>query len=197
MSLSVEHVLLIIVQKNRRYFRESRKVYLGDMTTCYGGTSETVTASIGSAWVKFRELIGMLVGKQGLLLKQRGKIYQCCVRPVLLYCCKTWELTVVNEARLMCGVRLIEQVSTDLLCDRVGVVVKIEGMTIQSHLWWYGHAMHGNISSQNMWVFGNWNNWEKEEGSTKEIMGSMHKGFGTIWFEIRGCIQSKEMKRAT
>ena len=50
------------------------------MTTCYGGTSETVTASIGSAWVKFRELIGVLVGKQGLPLKQQGKIYQCCVR---------------------------------------------------------------------------------------------------------------------
>ena len=33
-------------------------------------------------------------------MKQRGKIYQCCVRPVLLYCCETWELTVADEARL-------------------------------------------------------------------------------------------------
>ena len=55
------------------------------------------------------------VRKQGLSLKWQGKIYQCCVRPVLLYCWKTWKLTVADEARLrgmerrmirvMCGVR--------------------------------------------------------------------------------------------
>ena len=42
----------------------------------------------------------MLLGKQGLSLKQRGKIYQCRVRPVLLYRCETWELNVADEARL-------------------------------------------------------------------------------------------------
>ena len=76
--------------------------YLGDMISC-GEASEAVSARIGSAWKKFRELSGVLVGKQDLSLKQRGKIYQCCVRQVLLYCCETWELTVVDEARL-CGV---------------------------------------------------------------------------------------------
>ena len=35
----------------------------------------------------------MLVRKQGLSLKERGKISQCCVRPVLLYCFEKWELT--------------------------------------------------------------------------------------------------------
>ena len=29
--------------------------------------------------------------------------------------------------RMMRGVRLVERVSTDVLCDRVGVVVKTEG----------------------------------------------------------------------
>ena len=38
--------------------------------------------------------------------------------------------------------------STDVLRDRVGVVVKSEGMIIQSHLRWYGHVMHGDINSQ-------------------------------------------------
>ena len=42
----------------------------------------------------------------------------CCVRPVLLYCCEMWELTVTDEARLggvehrmirmMCWVRLVK-----------------------------------------------------------------------------------------
>ena len=58
--------------------------YLVDMISCFGGASEAVIARIGSAWRKLRELSGVLVGKQGLSLMQRGKIYQCCVRPVLL-----------------------------------------------------------------------------------------------------------------
>ena len=80
----------------------------------------------------------MLVGKQGLSLKQRGNIYQCCVRPVLLHCCETWELTVADEVRLrgverrmiriICGVRLVDRVTTDVLRDRVGVVVKNNGI---------------------------------------------------------------------
>ena len=127
------------------------------MISCYGGASEAVSARIDSARKKFRELSGVLVGKQGLCSKQRGKIYQCCVRPVLLYCCETWELTVANEARLrgvdcrmirmMCGVRLVDRVSTDVLRDRVGVAVKIEDMIIQSRLSWYGHVMRGDINS--------------------------------------------------
>ena len=41
----------------------------------------------------------MLIGKQGLSLKQRGMIYQCCVRLVLLYYCKYWKLTLADKAR--------------------------------------------------------------------------------------------------
>ena len=55
-----------------------------------------------------------------------------CVRHVLLCCYETWELAVVDEVRLrgeeprmirtMCGVRLVERLSTNVLRDRVGVV---------------------------------------------------------------------------
>ena len=62
--------------------------YLGDMISCYGGASQAVSARIRSGWKKFRELSGALVRKQGLSLKQQLKIYQCCFRPVLLYCVK-------------------------------------------------------------------------------------------------------------
>ena len=132
--------------------------YLGDMISCYGGASEAVTVEIGSAWRKFRELSGMLVRRQVLSLKQRGKIYQCCVRTVLLYCCEMWELTVADEARLrdvdrrmiimMCEVKLVDRVSTDVLRDRLGVVVNIKDMIIQSRLRWYDHVMRGDINSQ-------------------------------------------------
>ena len=46
-----------------------------------------MSTRIGNGWKKFRAFIGLLVEKQGLSLKQWGKIYQCCARPILLYCC--------------------------------------------------------------------------------------------------------------
>ena len=83
-------------------------------------------------------------------MKQRWKIYLCCIRTVLLNCCKTQELSIANEARLrgmqfrmirmMCEVRLDERVSTDVLRDRVGVVVKIEDNPKPSVVVWSWHA---------------------------------------------------------
>ena len=115
-----------------------------------------MSARIDNVWKKFRQLSGVLVRKWGLSLKQLGKIYQCCVRPVLLYCCETWGLTVADEARLcgvercmirMCGVRLVNRVSTNVLHDRVGVAVKIEDI-IQSRLQRYSYVVHGGMNSQ-------------------------------------------------
>ena len=46
------------------------------MFRSYGrALSEAMSAKISSAWKKFRELGGVLVGKQGLSLKQFDKIY--------------------------------------------------------------------------------------------------------------------------
>ena len=50
--------------------------------------------------------------------------------------------------RMMCGVRLVDRMLTDVLRDRVCVIVKIEDMIIQSRLLWYGHVMRGDINSQ-------------------------------------------------
>ena len=49
--------------------------------------------------------------------------------------------------RMMCGLRLVERVSTDVLCDMVGVVVQIEDMIIKTRLRWYGHFMRRDINS--------------------------------------------------
>ena len=70
-------------------------------------------------------------------------------------------------------------------------------MIIQSHLRWYGNVMHGDINSQICEVMEVANNWEKEEGSTKEIVRRVFKeGFGTIWLEKRRCVRLKEIARA-
>ena len=123
-------------------------------------------------------------------MKQRGKIYQCCVRPVLLYCCETWELTVADEARLrgverrmirmMCVVRLIDRMLTDVFRDRVGVVVKIEDLIIQSCLQCYSHVMHGDINSQ------------IREVMDVEITGKRKKGRPRKWWEE--CVK-KDLER--
>ena len=39
--------------------------FLGDMISCYDEVSEAVRTRTGSAWKKFRDLSGVLVGKQG------------------------------------------------------------------------------------------------------------------------------------
>ena len=43
---------------------------------------------------------GVLIGMQYLPLKLWGKVYRYCVRPVLLYCSKAWELDVAYEVKL-------------------------------------------------------------------------------------------------
>ena len=49
--------------------------------------------------------------------------------------------------RMRCGVRWVDRVSTDVLRYRMGAVVKIENVIIQSRLQWHRHVMHGDIKS--------------------------------------------------
>ena len=61
---SVEHVLVIIIQERRSWFKRDEDVlkkvekfcYLGDMASCYGGAPKAVSKRIATAWKKFREL---------------------------------------------------------------------------------------------------------------------------------------------
>ena len=50
--------------------------------------------------------------------------------------------------KMMCELILVDRVSTNVLRDRVDVVVKIEDMITQSCLRWYGHVMRGDINSK-------------------------------------------------
>ena len=97
---------------------------------------------------------GVIVGEKELL-EQRGKTYQCCVRPI---CCTAvkrgnfllWMREVAwggaSLIRMMCGMILVARVSTDVL--RVGVIVNIEDIIIQSRLQWYDHVICQNINSE-------------------------------------------------
>ena len=61
--------------------------YLDDFISCYGGASEAVRARICSLWKNFWEWC--VSWEARFIFEAMGKIYQCCVRPVLMYCCET------------------------------------------------------------------------------------------------------------
>ena len=50
--------------------------------------------------------------------------------------------------RMMCGVRLVDRVLTDVLRDKVGVAMTIKDSIIQRRLRWYGQVIRRDISSQ-------------------------------------------------
>lgn len=105
------------------------------MYSSYSGASIVVVKRVSSTWKSLRELVGDLVGKQDVSLKHHGNVYciMCYGIPVLLYCSQTWELTVADELRLrgverrtiraMCGVRLVDKVSSYVHRERLGYVV--------------------------------------------------------------------------
>ena len=102
------------------------------MISCHGGASKAVITRIGNVWKNVRELIRVVVGKQGLSLKKWGMIYisvMYYIIFVVLYCCETWELIAADEAQLhqvehqlmtICGVKLVDRLSTDVLRDKGG-----------------------------------------------------------------------------
>ena len=79
---------------------EVEKFCYMDMISFYGA----VSARIGSVWKRYRELSGVLVGKEDLVLKQRGKIYRYCVRPVMLYFVKQGNLLLMSQGCMGCSV---------------------------------------------------------------------------------------------
>ena len=89
--------------------------YLGDRLNVSGGSEAAGTARTRIGWIKFRACEELLYGRK-FLLKMKGRIYQCCVRSVMLYGSETWCLrenemrrTEKVMMRAMCGVKMIEK----------------------------------------------------------------------------------------
>ena len=105
---------------------------------------------------KVRRVKWWVSWEAGLKFQATGKDLSVLCWTVLLYCYETWGLTVADETRLlgverrmirmMCGVRLADRVSTDVLRYMVGIIMKIKDMIIQISLWWYGHIIHQDIT---------------------------------------------------
>ena len=74
-----EHVSLRDQKLDIQFF-----VYLRDGISPNGGCEVSTIARIYSTWGKFRELLPLLTN-QAILLKRRGKVYNSCIRSVILY----------------------------------------------------------------------------------------------------------------
>ena len=61
-----------------------KSAYLGDMLNDTGGMEQAVAARVRAAWMKFRELDGILC-TQGVSLRMKDVVYKACVCSMLTY----------------------------------------------------------------------------------------------------------------
>ena len=71
--------------------------YLGDLLDTEGGVERSVRMRVAAAWRKWREISG-LHNNKGIPLKHRGRIFDACIRSVLLYGSKGWPMTSTIKA---------------------------------------------------------------------------------------------------
>ena len=123
--------------------------YLGDVLERSGGSERAIRARISAGWSKWRELTGLLTNC-GIPLVHRGRVYEACVRPVLLYASETWAVTKKLEdimlradrrmLRFMAGVRLRDGVPSAEVLERCGLESIIMQMR-RRRLRWFGHVV--------------------------------------------------------
>ena len=104
--------------------------YLGDVLECGGGSERAIRARVMAAWGKWKEIANLLVYR-GIPLHHRGKVYEACIRSVMLYGGETWALTARLEAillscdrrkfRYMTGVTWRDRVRSVEVARRCGV----------------------------------------------------------------------------
>ena len=122
--------------------------YLGDTIGARGGAEDSITARIRSGWNKFRDLVPLLASK-GLSLAAKGRLYQACVRSVMLYASETWPVKEEDLSRLerndnsmlrwMCRVKLSDHVSSKDLRCRLRLV-SVRALIQSRRLSWFGHV---------------------------------------------------------
>ena len=94
--------------------------YLGNMLSQEGDCEHAILKRIQTGWLKFRELSGLLIGKE-ISLRSKGIIYTTYIRPVMLYGSETWPTKIedirkiqrskMRMLRWMTGVSLSERKS--------------------------------------------------------------------------------------
>ena len=127
--------------------------YLGDLLDSEGGVERAVRMRVSAAWQKWREISSLLTNRS-IPLWSRGRAYDACIRPVLLYGSEGWPMTDRLRAvltgcdrrllRYMAGITWRDHVSSAEVADRCGVEL-LEGVLRRRRLRWYGHVARRDI----------------------------------------------------
>ena len=78
--------------------------------------------------------------------------------------------------------RLVDRVKNDVLRDRIGVIVKIEDMIMQSQMRWHGHVIHRDFKSSIREVMELEKTGKMKKIPQKEIVGIVYKK--RIWNDM-------------
>ena len=122
--------------------------YLGEMLESLQGAERAVRTRIATAWQKWREIASLLMNDK-IPLAARTKIYQACIRPVMLYGSETWPLTKQLERLLRsCDCRMLRYMARIRWEDRLSneevekrcKVENILNKLKRQRLRWYGHV---------------------------------------------------------
>ena len=129
--------------------------YLGSMADGKGGTEVDVKARIGKARAAFTQL-GKVWRARKISRKTKLRLFNACVKSVLLYGCETWKATAtvikklqtfVNRCiRRILGVRWMDRVRNEDLWERANQVpMEVE---IKRRRWrWIGHTLRKSTAS--------------------------------------------------
>ena len=104
--------------------------YLGDMLNDTDGVEQAVIARVRAAWMKFRELGGILY-TQGASLRMKDVVYKACVHSMLTYGAEIWAMkagvfqrlraTERRMLRIICRVTMKDIVESTVIASRVGL----------------------------------------------------------------------------
>ena len=122
--------------------------YLGDILETEGGVEAAVTARVRAWWRKFKEISGMLYGRD-VSMKIKGQLYKAYVRSVIYYGAEYWALrneevtrlrmVEMQMIRMMCSKTLKDKWKSQELRARVRVD-DIKGFLRSHRLRWAGHV---------------------------------------------------------
>jgi hypothetical protein len=121
--------------------------YLGDVIGEAGGCDDAITTRITAAWNAFRLLLPILTNRS-ISLRNRGHVFNTCVRKVLLYGSETWPISCEHTRRLvtadsgmirwMCHTSLADRIPTSVLLDNLALN-SIQAELRANRLRYYGH----------------------------------------------------------
>ena len=122
------------------------------MLDCSGGAERTVRNGIACAWSKWREVSNLLTNRE-IPLCHRAKVYEACIRSVMLYGSENWALSKKLEEvilrsdhrrlRYMAGISLHDSVASEEVLRRCGLCDVLKALN-KGRMRLFGHVLRRN-----------------------------------------------------